>query len=90
VATRIEKKLQENGETEISSRSIGEAVMAELYRLDQVAYVRFASVYREFKDLNQFMSELKGLLDRDPNNAGDRPARPLTVKEGGTSTKASA
>ncbi|MBI3597377.1 MAG: transcriptional repressor NrdR [Nitrospirae bacterium] len=90
VATRIEKKLQENGETEISSRAIGEAVMAELYRLDQVAYVRFASVYREFKDLNQFMSELKGLLDRDPSNADDRAARPLTVKEGGSSTKASA
>ena len=90
VATRIEKKLQENGETEISSRAIGEAVMAELYHLDQVAYVRFASVYREFKDLNQFMSELKGLLDRDPNNTADRAARPLTVKEGGSSTKASA
>jgi len=90
VATRIEKKLQENGETEISSRAIGEAVMAELYHLDQVAYVRFASVYREFKDLNQFMSELKGLLDRDPNNAAERAARPITVKEGGSSTKASA
>jgi len=89
VATRIEKKLQENGATEISSRAIGEAVMAELYHLDQVAYVRFASVYREFKDLNQFMSELKGLLDRDPNNAAERAGRPLTVKEGGTSTKPS-
>ncbi|HUK55129.1 MAG TPA: transcriptional regulator NrdR [Nitrospiria bacterium] len=89
VATRIEKKLQENGETEIPSRAIGEAVMAELYRLDQVAYVRFASVYREFKDLNQFMSELKGLLDREPNDSSDRAARPLTVKEGGSSTKAS-
>jgi len=43
-------------------RAIGEEVMRQLHELDQVAYVRFASVYREFKDVNQFMSELKDLL----------------------------
>jgi transcriptional repressor NrdR len=59
---RIEKKIQEKGVTEIPSRLIGEEVMGELYQMDQVAYVRFASVYREFKDLNAFMKELKTLL----------------------------
>jgi len=64
-ADRIEKKIQEKGATEIPSRLIGEEVMGELYQLDQVAYVRFASVYREFKDLNAFMKELKTLLAED-------------------------
>lgn len=59
VTDRIEKHLQEMGETEIQSRKIGEEVMKELHQLDQVAYVRFASVYREFKDIDQFMDELK-------------------------------
>jgi transcriptional repressor NrdR len=49
------------GETEIQSREVGEQIMKELHNLDQVAYVRFASVYREFKDIDQFMDELKAL-----------------------------
>ncbi|MFM8539952.1 MAG: transcriptional regulator NrdR [Nitrospira sp.] len=61
VTDRIEKRLQEIGETEIKSRAIGEEIMRELHNLDQVAYVRFASVYREFKDIDQFMDELKTL-----------------------------
>lgn len=61
VTDRIEKRLQEMGETEIPSRTIGEEIMKELHNLDQVAYVRFASVYREFKDIDQFMDELKTL-----------------------------
>ena len=61
VVDRIEKRVQEMGETEIQSRTIGEEVMRELHQLDQVAYVRFASVYREFKDIDQFMDELKAL-----------------------------
>ncbi len=61
VTDRIEKRIQEMGETEIPSRTIGEEVMKELHQLDQVAYVRFASVYREFKDIDQFMDELKAL-----------------------------
>ncbi|HEY5599950.1 MAG TPA: transcriptional regulator NrdR, partial [Candidatus Manganitrophaceae bacterium] len=70
VVTRIEKKVQELGETEVESRAIGEEVMRQLHELDQVAYVRFASVYREFKDVNQFMSELKGLLEEPGSGAG--------------------
>lgn len=65
VVQRIEKKVQESGKNEIPSRMIGEEVMKELHELDQVAYVRFASVYREFKDLSEFMNELKELLKED-------------------------
>jgi transcriptional repressor NrdR len=61
VTDRIEKRVQEMGETEVPSRIVGEEVMKELHDLDQVAYVRFASVYREFKDIDQFMDELKTL-----------------------------
>ncbi len=61
VTDHIEKYVQELGETEIPSRTIGEEVMRQLHQLDQIAYVRFASVYREFKDIDQFMDELKSL-----------------------------
>jgi transcriptional repressor NrdR len=61
VTDRVEKRIQEMGETEIPSSVVGEEVMKELHQLDQVAYVRFASVYREFKDIDQFMDELKAL-----------------------------
>ncbi|MGQ0666055.1 MAG: transcriptional regulator NrdR [Nitrospiraceae bacterium] len=61
---RIEKRIQEMGESEIESRVVGEEVMKELHQLDQVAYVRFASVYREFKDIDQFMDELKSLAQQ--------------------------
>jgi len=64
VVDKIEHKILESGEKEIASTVIGEEVMKELYNLDHVAYVRFASVYRSFKDINQFMDELKELLDR--------------------------
>ncbi len=59
----IEQKLQDYGAKEISSQVVGEWVMEGLPALDEVAYVRFASVYRQFKDVNEFMAELKGLLD---------------------------
>jgi len=62
---RLELSLQESGEKEIESSRIGEAVMEALHGLDEVAYVRFASVYWQFKDINEFMSELKDLLARD-------------------------
>lgn len=61
VADHTEKRIQELGETEVASRTIGEEVMEALRELDQVAYVRFASVYRDFKDIDQFMDELKSL-----------------------------
>jgi transcriptional repressor NrdR len=63
--SKIEKKLQEGGEKEIPSSAIGEEVMHALHKLDQVAYVRFASVYREFKDINEFMEELRELLKEE-------------------------
>jgi transcriptional repressor NrdR len=58
----LERDLREIGEKEIPSHTIGEKVMAKLHEIDDVAYVRFASVYREFKDVNDFVSELKNLL----------------------------
>lgn len=60
----LERDLRETGEKEIPSHNIGERVMAKLHELDDVAYVRFASVYREFKDVNDFVSELKNLLTK--------------------------
>jgi transcriptional repressor NrdR len=59
---KIERELQERGVKEIKSTEIGERVMRELHELDEVAYVRFASVYRSFKDIGEFMSEVKVLL----------------------------
>ncbi len=58
----LERDLKETGEKEIPSRVIGEKIMEKLHEIDDVAYVRFASVYREFKDVNDFVSELKNLL----------------------------
>jgi len=62
-ADRIERGVQSGGEKEISSAVIGEEVMRHLYDLDKVAYVRFASVYRSFQDLDAFMRELKELVE---------------------------
>ena len=59
----IEHKLQDYGAKEIPSKVVGEWVMEGLQGLDEVAYVRFASVYRQFKDVNEFMDELKSILD---------------------------
>jgi transcriptional repressor NrdR len=59
---RVEQYLQELGEKEVSAVKIGEKVISEIYNLDDVAYVRFASVYRSFKDVNEFMVELKEVL----------------------------
>jgi transcriptional repressor NrdR len=62
IVSRIEQSLIESGDREIRSPVIGERVMEELHSLDGVAYVRFASVYRQFKDINEFMKELNDLL----------------------------
>ncbi|MCR1898030.1 transcriptional regulator NrdR [Irregularibacter muris] len=62
IVERIEKRLYNTMEKEISSNYIGEQLMMELKELDEVAYVRFASVYRQFKDINTFMEELNILL----------------------------
>ncbi|MDD6158552.1 MAG: transcriptional regulator NrdR [bacterium] len=63
IATDIEQNLQSALEREIPTSEIGEMVMARLKELDEVAYVRFASVYRQFKDINTFMEELTKLLE---------------------------
>lgn len=64
IVDRLQKMLDEKYEKEVPSSVIGECVMEELAKLDQVAYVRFASVYRQFKDINHFLKELKGLLSK--------------------------
>ncbi|HBE45535.1 MAG TPA: transcriptional regulator NrdR [Deltaproteobacteria bacterium] len=62
IASRIEYNLLEKGEREVRASDIGEMIMDELRELDEVAYVRFASVYRQFRDINEFMEELKNLI----------------------------
>jgi transcriptional repressor NrdR len=64
IADEIEQILQASGEREIAAQVIGEKVMERLRQLDTVAYVRFASVYRQFQDVDQFMRELRGILDQ--------------------------
>jgi len=61
---RLETVLQESSEREISTNRIGEWLMKELHNMDEVAYVRFASVYRSFRDINEFMQELQDLLKK--------------------------
>jgi transcriptional repressor NrdR len=62
VVDQMEVSLQECGEKEIDASRIGESIMLALQSLDEVAYVRFASVYRQFRDINEFMSELTDIL----------------------------
>jgi transcriptional repressor NrdR len=62
IADNAESMVQESSEREVPTRVIGEMIMKELRNLDKVAYVRFASVYLDFKDIQEFMSELKDLL----------------------------
>jgi len=64
ITDRIERSLLERGVKEIPSSEIGEKVMEELHQLDAVAYVRFASVYRSFKDITDFMEEVKSVLQK--------------------------
>ncbi len=75
IVTQIERLIQKKSDREVPSSRIGELVVEKLKALDDVAYVRFASVYRQFKDVNQFISELKGILDKDkslPQKSGKR------------------
>ena len=65
ISEEIEQELQNSLEREISTEHVGELVMDKLKAVDEVAYVRFASVYRQFKDINTFMRELNKLLDED-------------------------
>jgi len=61
---RLETRMQESGEREVPTTTLGEWIMSELHGIDQVAYVRFASVYRSFKDISEFMVELQDLLKK--------------------------
>ncbi len=71
IVARVQQGIQDKGEKEVSSQKIGEEVMAALHSLDDVAYVRFASVYREFKDIEEFLSELQELLKNQNKPAQD-------------------
>jgi transcriptional repressor NrdR len=64
ITTIIEKEIKNSGTSEVPSEVIGELVMENLSKIDEVAYVRFASVYRQFKDINVFIDELKDLINR--------------------------
>lgn len=62
LVSEVERQIQRKFEKEVKAKDIGELVMPKLHKLDEVAYVRFASVYRQFKDVSQFMREIKHLL----------------------------
>ena len=67
ITVGIERAVQRKYDREVDARDLGELVMEKLIVLDEVAYVRFASVYRQFRDVNQFMGELKFILNKDKN-----------------------
>ncbi|CAH1206428.1 Transcriptional repressor NrdR [Paenibacillus plantiphilus] len=66
IVSEVEKEIRTTANAEVESRAIGEIVMEQLYPIDEVAYVRFASVYRQFKDIDMFMKELNNLLSKHP------------------------
>ncbi|WP_195571822.1 transcriptional regulator NrdR [Paenibacillus sp. 1001270B_150601_E10] len=65
IVSEVERQIRTTAQAEVESQAIGEIVMEQLYPVDEVAYVRFASVYRQFKDINMFMKELSTLLSKD-------------------------
>jgi len=69
IAINVEKEIRKGGLSEINSEDIGEMVMEMLSEVDEVAYVRFASVYRQFKDISVFLNELKELINTDKNKS---------------------
>jgi len=81
IADRIERAVQERGEKEVPSSVIGETLMRELHDADPVAYVRFASVYRSFKDINEFMVELEELLKERKGLPTTKPAESRQKRE---------
>lgn len=83
-ADRIEKRLQTFGLKEVPGHTIGQMVMIELHKLDKVAYVRFASVYREFKDVEEFVSEIQELpaITNYPESENDAPQQELPLHKG--------
>jgi transcriptional repressor NrdR len=84
IVDELMRKFQEMGTREVSSKEIGEEVMSRLQKIDEVAYVRFASVYRQFRDINEFMRELKDLLsEKDKAEHAGRKARRARAGGGG-------
>jgi transcriptional repressor NrdR len=65
IAIDVEHTIQKKFDREVPSTTIGQLIMEKLYSLDEVAYVRFASVYRQFRDVSHFMKEIEGILERD-------------------------
>ena len=76
----MERDLRESEEKEIPASVVGEKIMAKLHELDDVAYVRFASVYREFKDVNDFVAELKKLLSAEKAGKAANPGDELKAQ----------
>jgi transcriptional repressor NrdR len=74
IANSIETTMAEQSDREVASNAIGAAVMNELHKIDQVAYVRFASVYRSFKDIDEFMHELEDLINQRKQPPASRTA----------------
>ncbi|MCS7463047.1 transcriptional regulator NrdR [Paenibacillus doosanensis] len=64
IVSEVEKQIRNTASAEVDSREIGEIVMEQLYPVDEVAYIRFASVYRQFKDISMFMRELTDILSK--------------------------
>ena len=86
IVKNIEQKINQVFEREVPSKFIGEQVMSELKKIDEIAYVRFASVYREFKDINEFVDELAPMLEKyKKKNSTDQMTsdRPRSHKKGG-------
>jgi len=79
---RIQQRMRASGEREIAARQLGEWVMDELRKLDQVAYVRFASVYRSFQDVNAFREEIER-LEKEPTPEEERDQIPLLTEDQG-------
>src|SRR5260370_9577531 len=84
IANSIESTMAEQGDREVASNAIGAAVMNELHKIDQVAYVRFASVYRSFKDIDEFMHELEDLINQRKQAPASRA--PAEKKDGNRHT----
>ena len=72
ITLQIERLVQKKYDREVDSKEIGAMIMEKLMSLDEVAYVRFASVYRQFRDVNQFMSELQVILDKDKSKVKEK------------------
>jgi transcriptional repressor NrdR len=89
IVTRIEHQVTEQFDREVPSKFIGRLVMRELRKIDQVAYVRFASVYRDFKDISEFVDEIKPML-RSSGAKGSSGVKAASTKKAATTAKGGA